>query len=82
MFGSIVSRTCASSCAGAPIRALTRSRRSGSTSNDTPALEVGDLDVLINNAGISTDAPLLGPSTDNVRREFDTNFWGTLNVRD
>jgi NAD(P)-dependent dehydrogenase (short-subunit alcohol dehydrogenase family) len=42
--------------------------------------EVGDLDLLINNAGISTDAPLLGPDTDNVRREFETNFWGTLNV--
>jgi NAD(P)-dependent dehydrogenase (short-subunit alcohol dehydrogenase family) len=44
------------------------------------AAEVGDLDILINNAGISTDAPLLGPSTDNIRREFDTNFGGTLNV--
>lgn len=28
----------------------------------------------------SIDAPLLGPSVDNVRREFDTNFWGTLHV--
>ena len=44
------------------------------------AAEVGELDILINNAGISTQAPLLGPSTDNIRREFDTNFWGTLNV--
>jgi NAD(P)-dependent dehydrogenase (short-subunit alcohol dehydrogenase family) len=45
------------------------------------AREVGDdLDILINNAGTSTDAPLLGDSLDNIRREFDTNFWGTLNV--
>jgi NAD(P)-dependent dehydrogenase (short-subunit alcohol dehydrogenase family) len=47
---------------------------------DAAAAEVGDLDILVNNAGISTDAPLLGASLENVRREFDTNFWGTLNV--
>jgi NAD(P)-dependent dehydrogenase (short-subunit alcohol dehydrogenase family) len=47
---------------------------------EAAAAEVGDLDILVNNAGISTDAPLLGPSLENVRREFDTNFWGTLNV--
>ena len=47
---------------------------------EAAAAEVGDLDILVNNAGISTDAPLLGPSTENIRREFDTNFWGTLDV--
>ncbi|MEU7693631.1 SDR family oxidoreductase [Microbispora sp. SCL1-1] len=47
---------------------------------EAAATEVGELDILINNAGISTEAPLLGPSTENVRREFETNFWGTLNV--
>ncbi|MFG1608109.1 SDR family oxidoreductase [Actinoplanes sp. NPDC049265] len=47
---------------------------------EAAAAEVGDLDILINNAGISTDAPLLGPSTENIRREFETNFWGTLDV--
>jgi NAD(P)-dependent dehydrogenase (short-subunit alcohol dehydrogenase family) len=47
---------------------------------DAAAAEVGELDILVNNAGISTDAPLLGPSTENIRREFETNFWGTLNV--
>jgi NAD(P)-dependent dehydrogenase (short-subunit alcohol dehydrogenase family) len=47
---------------------------------EAAAAEIGDLDILVNNAGISTEAPLLGPSTDNIRREFDTNFWGTLNV--
>ncbi|WP_410811296.1 SDR family oxidoreductase [Micromonospora sp. 067-2] len=50
------------------------------TSIDAAAAEVGDLDILVNNAGISTDAPLLGSSIENVRREFETNFWGTLNV--
>ncbi|MFG1651927.1 SDR family oxidoreductase [Micromonospora sp. NPDC049275] len=50
------------------------------TSIEAAAAEVGDLDVLINNAGISTNAPLLGSSVENIRREFDTNFWGTLNV--
>ena len=50
------------------------------TSIEAAATEVGELDILINNAGISTDAPLLGPSTENVHREFETNFWGTLNV--
>ncbi|MFI5843102.1 SDR family oxidoreductase [Catenuloplanes sp. NPDC051500] len=47
---------------------------------EAAAAEVGDLDILINNAGISTQAPLLGPSTDNIHREFETNFWGTLHV--
>ncbi|MCO8276841.1 SDR family oxidoreductase [Actinoplanes sp. TRM 88003] len=47
---------------------------------EAAAAEVGELDILINNAGISTEAPLLGPSVDNIRREFETNFWGTLNV--
>ncbi|MEU8112677.1 SDR family oxidoreductase [Micromonospora sp. NPDC048947] len=50
------------------------------TSIEAAVAEVGELDILINNAGISTDAPLLGSSTENIRREFDTNFWGTLNV--
>jgi NAD(P)-dependent dehydrogenase (short-subunit alcohol dehydrogenase family) len=50
------------------------------TSVEAAATEVGELDILINNAGISTDAPLLGASTENVHREFETNFWGTLNV--
>ncbi|GEA86987.1 SDR family oxidoreductase [Cellulomonas cellasea] len=37
----------------------------------------GDVDLLINNAGISTGAPLLG-DLDGVRAEMDVNFWGTL----
>src|ERR1044071_5851847 len=38
---------------------------------EAAAAEVNDLDILINNAGISTNAPLLGPSVENIRREFD-----------
>ncbi|WP_426502415.1 SDR family oxidoreductase [Dactylosporangium sp. McL0621] len=47
---------------------------------EAAAREVGDLNILINNAGTSTDAPLLGPSLENISRDLDTNFWGTLNV--
>jgi NAD(P)-dependent dehydrogenase (short-subunit alcohol dehydrogenase family) len=47
---------------------------------EAAAAEVGNLDILINNAGTSTEAPLLGPSLENIRHDFDTNFWGTLNV--
>ncbi|WHP16850.1 SDR family oxidoreductase [Cellulomonas sp. ES6] len=37
----------------------------------------GDVDLLVNNAGISTGAQLLG-DLDGVRAEMDVNFWGTL----
>lgn len=37
----------------------------------------GDVDLLVNNAGISTGAQLLG-DLDGVRAELDVNFWGTL----
>ncbi|MGC4851445.1 SDR family oxidoreductase [Micromonospora sp. DT15] len=47
---------------------------------EAAAGKVGDLNILINNAGTSTQAPLLGPSLENIRHDFDTNFWGTLNV--
>ncbi|MFE9918139.1 SDR family oxidoreductase [Micromonospora sp. NPDC005553] len=47
---------------------------------EAAAGKVGDLNILINNAGTSTEAPLLGPSLENIRQDFDTNFWGTLNV--
>lgn len=39
----------------------------------------GDVDLLINNAGISTGAQLLG-DLDGVRAEMDVNFWGTLSM--
>jgi NAD(P)-dependent dehydrogenase (short-subunit alcohol dehydrogenase family) len=40
----------------------------------------GDVTVLINNAGISTGTDLLTGDPDNIRREMDTNFYGTLSV--
>lgn len=39
----------------------------------------GDVDLLINNAGISTGAQLLG-DLEGVRAEMDVNFWGTLSM--
>ncbi|MFJ9180044.1 SDR family oxidoreductase [Streptomyces sp. NPDC102360] len=36
--------------------------------------------LLVNNAGISTGTPLIAGSTDAVRLEMDTNFFGTLAV--
>jgi len=39
-----------------------------------------DVDLVVNNAGISTGAALLSDHLDDVRREMDTSFYGTLNV--
>lgn len=45
------------------------------------AARATDLTLLINNAGITTGANLLGENDlENVRRELDTHFFGTLNV--
>ena len=43
------------------------------------AARAADVDLLVNNAGISTGAPLLG-DLDAVRAEMDVNLWGTLGV--
>ncbi|WP_406215635.1 SDR family oxidoreductase [Streptomyces canus] len=40
----------------------------------------GDVTVLINNAGISTGGDLLSGDLDDIRRDMDTNFFGTLSV--
>ena len=40
----------------------------------------GDVDVVINNAGIFRGAPIVGDATADVRAEMDTNFFGTLAV--
>ncbi|MFF7542955.1 SDR family oxidoreductase [Streptomyces canus] len=40
----------------------------------------GDVTVLINNAGISTGGDLLTGDLDDIRRDMDTNFFGTLSV--
>ncbi|MFI7278169.1 SDR family oxidoreductase [Streptomyces sp. NPDC049879] len=37
-----------------------------------------DVDLLVNNAGISTGTNLIGSGTDAIARELDTHFWGTL----
>ncbi|GAB3555810.1 SDR family oxidoreductase [Spelaeicoccus albus] len=37
-----------------------------------------DVNVLINNAGITTFAPLVGGNLDDIRREMETNYFGTL----
>ncbi|MDN2495558.1 SDR family oxidoreductase [Nocardia nova] len=39
-----------------------------------------DVTILINNAGASVGAPFLGSPIDDIRREFETNFYGPLFV--
>jgi NAD(P)-dependent dehydrogenase (short-subunit alcohol dehydrogenase family) len=39
-----------------------------------------DVTLLVNNAGISTGADLVTGGIADVRREMETNFWGTLEV--
>jgi NAD(P)-dependent dehydrogenase (short-subunit alcohol dehydrogenase family) len=39
-----------------------------------------DVTLLVNNAGISTGAPLVTGDLAEIRREMDTHFWGTLSV--
>ena len=40
----------------------------------------GDVNVLINNAGVSTSASLLTGPIDDVRLEMETHYFGTLSV--
>jgi NAD(P)-dependent dehydrogenase (short-subunit alcohol dehydrogenase family) len=44
------------------------------------AARAGDVDLLINNAGISTYTNLVTGDLNKLRLELDTHFWGTLNV--
>ncbi|KWV32758.1 SDR family oxidoreductase [Micromonospora rifamycinica] len=39
-----------------------------------------DVNLLINNAGVTTATDLVGGDLAEVRRELDTHFWGTLSV--
>ena len=39
-----------------------------------------DVTLVVNNAGIATGADLVSGDLDDVRREMDTHFWGTLDV--
>ncbi|GAB3821974.1 SDR family oxidoreductase [Kribbella italica] len=38
----------------------------------------GDVDLLINNAGITTHQPLVSGDLDEIRREMETHYYGTL----
>ena len=43
------------------------------------AARCGDVNILINNAGVATFMPALGaPTMDHARREMETNYFGTL----
>jgi NAD(P)-dependent dehydrogenase (short-subunit alcohol dehydrogenase family) len=42
------------------------------------ATAAGDVQVLINNAGISTGTPLVAGDEATIRREMDTNFYGPM----
>jgi NAD(P)-dependent dehydrogenase (short-subunit alcohol dehydrogenase family) len=44
------------------------------------AARAGDVNLLINNAGITTYTNLVTGDLDKIRLELDTHFWGTLNV--
>ena len=45
----------------------------------TAAARCGDVDILINNAGVAGFAPALAaPTMDNARLEIETNYLGTL----
>jgi NAD(P)-dependent dehydrogenase (short-subunit alcohol dehydrogenase family) len=45
---------------------------------EAAARTAGDVQVLINNAGISTNTALVTGDETNIRREMDTNFYGPL----
>lgn len=40
----------------------------------------GTIDVLVNNAGVSSDGPVETQSIENAMRLMDTNFWGALRM--
>jgi NAD(P)-dependent dehydrogenase (short-subunit alcohol dehydrogenase family) len=44
------------------------------------AATANDVTLLVNNAGISTGTQLVTGDLAEIRREFDTHFWGTLDV--
>jgi NAD(P)-dependent dehydrogenase (short-subunit alcohol dehydrogenase family) len=44
------------------------------------AREAGAVDLLVNNAGISSGTNLLDPDLAGVRADLDVNFWGTLSM--
>jgi NAD(P)-dependent dehydrogenase (short-subunit alcohol dehydrogenase family) len=44
------------------------------------ARAASDVNLLVNNAGVSTGADLVAGDLDLLRRDMDTNYWGTLSV--
>ncbi|WP_306216299.1 SDR family NAD(P)-dependent oxidoreductase [Actinoplanes sp. RD1] len=44
------------------------------------AAVAADVDLVVNNAGVSFGAPLAYGDLDQIRRTFDTHLWGTLTV--
>jgi NAD(P)-dependent dehydrogenase (short-subunit alcohol dehydrogenase family) len=44
------------------------------------AAQAQDVDLLINNAGVTTHTNLVTGDLDKIKLELDTHFWGTLNV--
>lgn len=44
------------------------------------AAAAGDVHILVNNAGISTNTPLVTGDEETIRREMDTNFYGPLRM--
>jgi NAD(P)-dependent dehydrogenase (short-subunit alcohol dehydrogenase family) len=44
------------------------------------AAAASDVSILVNNAGVATGAGLVGGDVDDIRLEFETNFFGTLAV--
>ena len=55
--------------------------RDGRRIDITAAAQIAsDVTLLVNNAGISTSAPLIGGDIDDIRREMDVNFYGPLAV--
>jgi NAD(P)-dependent dehydrogenase (short-subunit alcohol dehydrogenase family) len=48
---------------------------------EAAATRCGDVNILINNAGIASFTPALGaPTVENARREMETNYFGTLSM--
>jgi len=44
------------------------------------AWRAGDVEIVVNNAGVSTGSSLLGSPVQDIRQEFETNVFGVLNV--